>query len=105
MKYILLLLTFLLASCVIEGDTSNECIYDSDCGYNEACYGGECEYVPGAPPGAITLGCNCSTTNYYPGQVLNNYTCESGQEIIQLCGYLCCDAYTCYGQAWGAVCL
>ena len=103
MKYLLLILTFALASCIIVDD--DECTYDSDCGWSEACYGGQCEYVPGAPPGTTTVGCNCSGTSYYPGQVRTNYTCESGQDIIQLCGYACCDAYACYGQAWGAVCL
>lgn len=91
------------SSCVVVEEY--ECNYDSDCSYNEACFGGLCEYVPGLPSGAVTTGCNCSTTVYWPGQVLDNYSCESGYEVIQLCNYLCCDAYACYGSAWGAVCL
>jgi hypothetical protein len=106
MKYLLLMmLSLTLASgCFITSDDS-ECTYDSDCYYDEECYHGQCVYVPGAPPGAVTVGCNCSSTNYYPGNVRTNYTCESGQDIIQACNYYCCDAWTCYGLAWGAVCL
>jgi hypothetical protein len=106
MKKLLLIFAaaFLFTSCLVTTD-DGECTYDSDCGFNEGCFGDECRYIPGAPPGTVTIGCNCSNTYYYPGQVLNNNSCESGSEIIQLCGYQCCDAYACYGWAWGAVCL
>lgn len=105
MKKLLLIFTMVLmsTSCLVVEEV--ECVYDSDCGFSEACFGGECEYVPGSPPGAVTVGCNCSTTSHWPGQIRNNYTCESGQDVIQLCNYLCCDAYACYGAAWGAICL
>jgi len=103
-----LLITFtaalLLTSCIFVEEDS-ECERTSDCGFNERCAAGVCEYVPGKPPGYITVGCNCSTTNLYPGQVRNNNTCESGQDVVGLCGFACCDAFACYGQAWGAVCL
>jgi len=102
MKYLLLSIFLALTSCVIVDEP--ECRSDYDCwSPADACIYGECTFV-GAPSGSTVVGCNCSLTTDWPGDVYENDYCYSGYEIVVECNADCCNQYICY-PAWGVICL
>lgn len=101
MKYLIVLILF-ISSCIVVDDDS--CTYDYECfSETEACIFGQCEFI-GGPSNYITTECNCRPTSAYPGDIYQNFICESGLEVVVECGSVCCEGYVCY-PSWGTVCL
>ena len=82
------------------------CVYDWECPYGYQCEpnSGDC-LKKLKPSGTIILGCGCHTFPYgaFLGQTRNNDSCESGQDVLNLCTG-CCDAF-CNFVPWGRACL
>jgi len=95
-------------------DDPRECDQSSDCASWQECSAGKClskpdqpDPDPKYPSGTVVVGCNCNTTNKFPGQTSPDSSCTSGQNVIESCGTCCAfDGFgNCLGSSWRKVCL
>lgn len=113
MKNLLIAIT-VAAFCMAAdcSDDPKECDGNSDCASWQECSAGKClskpdEPDPKSPSGTVVVGCNCNTTNKFPGQTSPDDSCASGLNVILSCGTCCAvDAFgNCLGVSWRKECL
>ncbi len=86
-----------------------DCESDYDCKGDRVCESGRCvdpddstgsgDQEPSYPCGTVNIGCNCSYTSAYDGQVTAAPICESGYHQFQMCQGFCNGGYP-----WRTVC-